>query len=101
VPQRTCVGCRQVLAKRTLIRLVRTGEGARVDPTGKASGRGAYLHNQRSCWERGIRGALAHALKIELTDQDREYLRTFMATLPVEDGMEGTSAPETEDSGSM
>ena len=62
VPQRTCVGCRQVLAKRTLIRVVRTAEGVRVDPTGKAAGRGAYLHNLRSCWERGLKGALAHAL---------------------------------------
>ena len=31
-----------------------------------------------------MKGALAHALKIELTDQDRETLRTFMATLPDE-----------------
>ena len=82
VPQRTCVGCRQVLAKRTLIRVVRTAEGVRVDLTGKAAGRGAYLHNQRSCWERGLKGALAHALKTELTDQDRDHLRALMATLP-------------------
>ncbi len=85
VPQRTCVGCRQVLAKRALIRVVRTPEGLRVDPTGKLPGRGAYLHDRRSCWERGIQGALAHALKVELTDQDRETLRAFMATFPEED----------------
>jgi hypothetical protein len=54
----------------------------RVDPTGKAAGRGAYLHDRRSCWERGLKGGLAHALKVELTDQDRETLRGFMATLP-------------------
>jgi hypothetical protein len=55
IPQRTCIGCRSVLAKRTLIRLVRTPEGVMVDPSGKMNGRGAYLHNQRSCWERGAR----------------------------------------------
>jgi len=82
VPQRTCVGCRQTLAKRALIRIARTPEGLRVDPTGKLPGRGAYLHDQRQCWERGLKGALAHALKVELTDQDRETLRAFMATLP-------------------
>lgn len=81
VPQRTCVGCRQVLAKRTLMRIVRTPEGVRVDAGGKMAGRGAYLHNQRSCWERGLKGALAHALKIELTDHDREYLVSFLPTL--------------------
>ena len=96
VPQRTCVGCRQVLAKRTLIRVVRTGEGIRVDPTGKASGRGAYLHSLSSCWEKGLRGSLAHALKTELTDQDRETLRTFMAGLPEE-----PAAAETGDSAPM
>jgi len=84
VPQRTCVGCRETLAKRSLIRVVRTEQGVRVDPTGKAAGRGAYLHDRRTCWERGIRGALAHALKTELTDQDRENLLAFMASLPEE-----------------
>jgi len=81
-PQRTCVGCRQVLAKRQLIRLVRQPDGIIIDPTGKAAGRGAYLHNQRSCWERGLKGALAHALKTELSAEDRERLRAFLATLP-------------------
>ncbi len=84
VPQRTCVGCRQVLSKRSMIRIVRTPEGVRVDPTGKAPGRGAYLHNQRSCWEVGLRGALAKALRIELTTSDREYLMGYMSALPAE-----------------
>ena len=82
VPQRTCVGCREVLAKRTLIRIVRRPDAIVVDPTGKLTGRGAYLHDRRSCWERGLKGALASALKTELTDQDREYLLGFMNKLP-------------------
>lgn len=81
VPQRTCVGCRETLAKRGLIRVVRTEQGVRVDPTGKLAGRGAYLHDRRACWERGLKGALSHALKTELTDQDQEGLRAFMAGL--------------------
>jgi predicted RNA-binding protein YlxR (DUF448 family) len=95
VPQRTCVGCRQILAKRSLIRIVRTPEGLRVDPTGKIPGRGAYLHDRRECWESGLKGALAHALKVELTDQDRETLRAFMATLP-EDALPREAALPTE-----
>lgn len=82
IPQRTCVGCRLVLPKRTLMRLVRTPEGIRLDPSGKTAGRGAYLHNQSSCWERALKGALANALKMELTEQDREYLHGMMASLP-------------------
>lgn len=51
-PARTCVGCRQEAAKEALIRLVRRPDGgAAVDPTGQASGRGAYLHSDRSCFE--------------------------------------------------
>jgi len=84
VPQRTCVGCREVLSKRQMIRIVRTEEGVRVDPTGKLAGRGAYLHDRPSCWERGIKGALAHALKIELSPDDRALLEEFMKALPPE-----------------
>ncbi|GJQ34459.1 MAG: hypothetical protein JETCAE01_04690 [Anaerolineaceae bacterium] len=82
IPQRTCVGCREVLAKRQMLRIVRTAEGVRVDPTGKLAGRGAYLHDKRSCWERGIKGALAHALKTELSNEDCARLEEFMNTLP-------------------
>jgi predicted RNA-binding protein YlxR (DUF448 family) len=81
IPQRTCVGCRTVLAKRQLIRIVRTANGVVVDPTGKLAGRGAYLHDRRSCWETGLEGSLAHALKVDLTAADREHLEAFMNTL--------------------
>lgn len=84
IPQRTCVGCRTVLAKRTLVRLVRTTEGVRVDPSGKLNGRGAYLHNQRSCWAQGLKGPVAHALKVGLTAEDRQRLEAFMETLPAD-----------------
>jgi len=74
-----------VQPKRTLMRIVRRPEGVEVDLTGKLNGRGAYLHDQRSCWERGLKGALAHALKMELTPEDRERLSAFMETLPQEE----------------
>ncbi len=84
VPQRTCVGCRQVLPKRQMIRIVRTSDGVQVDPTGKLAGRGAYLHDKRECWVRGMRGALMNALKAELSAEDRVRLEEFMNTLPAE-----------------
>ena len=82
VPQRTCVACREVLPKRQMVRIVRTTEGVRIDPTGKLAGRGAYLHDRRECWARGLRGALTNALKAELTAEDRAQLENFMNTLP-------------------
>jgi predicted RNA-binding protein YlxR (DUF448 family) len=78
------VGCREINSKRSLIRVVRRAEGITIDPTGKLAGRGAYLHDRRSCWERGLKGALANALKTELSQQDRETLFTFMESLPEE-----------------
>lgn len=84
VPQRTCVGCREVLPKRTMVRIVRTAEGVRIDPTGKLAGRGAYLHDRRECWERSLKGALGHALKAAISADERANLEEFMNTLPQE-----------------
>jgi predicted RNA-binding protein YlxR (DUF448 family) len=85
IPQRTCVGCREVLAKRSLVRIVRTAQGVQLDPIGKIDGRGAYLHNKRSCWERALKGALSHALKMELSEQDYQVLRGYLSGLPSEE----------------
>lgn len=84
VPQRTCVGCRSVLEKRALVRIVRTADGVFVDPTGRLAGRGAYLHDRRSCWERGLKGSLAAGLKTTLTPADIERLETHLETLAPE-----------------
>jgi uncharacterized protein len=82
VPQRTCIGCRQVLNKRSLIRLVRSPDGeVRIDLTGKMPGRGAYLHDQQSCWQAALKGSLARALRTELSPQAQETLALFLQTL--------------------
>jgi len=67
-PVRTCVGCREEAGKRGLIRLVRGADGAvRPDPTGRAHGRGAYLHADAGCLEAARkRRALERALKADV-----------------------------------
>lgn len=85
IPQRTCVGCRQTLEKRNLIRIVRTVDGVKVDRTGKLNGRGAYLHDRRSCWEKALKGSLASALKTEIQAADLEALLQVAQTLPSAD----------------
>jgi predicted RNA-binding protein YlxR (DUF448 family) len=82
IPQRTCVGCREVLPKRKLIRLVRTEEGVRIDLSGKLPGRGAYLHDQKSCWSKGLKGSLAKALRTAIPEQDLAALNAYMESLP-------------------
>ena len=76
IPQRTCVACRQVKAKRELVRLVRSANGiVEIDATGKKVGRGAYLCQSRECWELGLKGnRLEHTLRIALTPDNREQL---------------------------
>ncbi len=77
VPQRTCVVCRTTSGKRTLTRLVRTpDDGVQIDPTGKRSGRGAYLCDDSACWDRALDSdVLARALRTTLTEQDCDRLR--------------------------
>ena len=87
IPQRTCIGCRAEQGKRTLIRIVRTPEGrVAIDPTGKANGRGAYLHSSQPCWVKALKGAtIRNALKISPALDDIEALRAFGMTLPAEE----------------
>ncbi len=52
IPMRMCVGCREMRPKKELVRVVRSAEGTvRIDPVGKAPGRGAYLCPNTSCLE--------------------------------------------------
>lgn len=84
-----------------MTRIVRRQDGVQVDHTGKLSGRGAYLHNRRSCWERGIKGALARALKTELTDADVVHLQAFLASIPEEPKMQPEQPEPGMESASM
>lgn len=86
VPERTCVACKQQRPKRELIRVVRTPDGhVMMDPTGKKSGRGAYLCARRSCWEIGVRkGRLEHEFELTLQPEDRAALEAYIETLPPE-----------------
>ncbi len=94
VPLRTCVACRQVRPKREMVRVVRSPEGDLViDERGKAAGRGAYLCRIRRCWARGLReGHLERALRMALSEQDREALRVYAERLP-EDQPEAQGPP--------
>ena len=59
VPIRTCVVCRQTSAKKTLLRVIRApekdGGGVAADPTGRATGRGAYVCASPECIEKAVK----------------------------------------------
>jgi uncharacterized protein len=81
VPLRTCVACRRTLAKRELLRIVRTPEGSiEVDLKGKRAGRGAYLCHQPECWEAALgQGVLGRALKVRIDGEQLAVLRMQLA----------------------
>ena len=80
VPVRMCVVCRDKAGKRTLTRVVRTDEGLQLDASGKMNGRGAYLCDREACWETAVKtDLLAKALRMPLTEEDRERLRRARA----------------------
>ena len=50
VPQRQCLGCREMKDKKALIRVVRSPEGEiSLDFKGKKPGRGAYVCPDQAC----------------------------------------------------
>jgi uncharacterized protein len=75
------VACRQVKAKRDLIRVVRGADGAlSVDLRGKAPGRGAYLCPDDACLERGTdEGSLGRALAVTIDQATKLRLRDALA----------------------
>lgn len=84
VPMRTCVGCRTSRPKRELVRVVRTPDGdVTVDPTGKLSGRGAYVCPDVRCLERALKAKrLERALQRPIPDDVRRRLADMLAAAP-------------------
>lgn len=82
VPERTCVGCRQVFPKKELVRIVRDPEGlVDLDFTGKKSGRGVYVCKKSDCLEAAVKaGRLKTGLEtdipIEVINRLRERLQS-------------------------
>jgi predicted RNA-binding protein YlxR (DUF448 family) len=68
IPMRRCVATMVQVPKKELLRIVRSPEGiVKVDLSGKANGRGAYLAKTKEALELAMKkGALARALECEI-----------------------------------
>ena len=77
---RTCIGCGKQADKRSMLRIVRTGEGrAAFDPTGRAPGRGAYVCSAL-CLEGSRKGSkLSRALKCPVSLEDLQEIAGQLA----------------------
>lgn len=75
IPMRRCVGCMESKPKRELIRIVATDAGPRIDPTGKANGRGIYLCPDRECFLKARKKkAIGRGLETEIGEQELDNL---------------------------
>ena len=70
-PDRMCVGCQELKAKKALLRVVRTPTGEiKIDPTGKLAGRGAYICPDTDCFAKAFKEKrLERALKQSIEKQ--------------------------------
>ena len=78
VPMRRCTGCLEMKNKKDLIRVVRTPEEEFcLDFIGKKSGRGAYVCNNLTCFEKaakqkGLERSFKQAVPPEVYEQLRK-----------------------------
>ena len=74
---RLCIGCNELKEKKELIRVVRDTSGnVKIDYTGKANGRGAYLCHKSECFKKSIKSnALSRALEVSVGEELLEQLK--------------------------
>lgn len=86
IPMRMCVGCREMKPKRELTRVVKPeGADARIDLTGKAQGRGAYVCISVECFKKARKSrALERALNCAISDEVFDALEAEVSTVTPE-----------------
>lgn len=80
LPKRTCIGCNETKLKKELIRIVKNKEGEiKIDKTGKANGRGAYICDNIECLEKAIKTKrLERNFETKISDEIYEELREMI-----------------------
>ena len=83
IPQRQCVGCREMKDKKSLIRVVKSPEDCiSLDFTGKKPGRGAYVGHNADCLKRARKSrALERAFELQIPDKVYDDLEQEMGGL--------------------
>jgi len=71
IPLRMCIACRTMQDKKNLVRIVKNNEDEIfIDYSNKANGRGAYICNNKECFEKCKKTkALNRAFKCEVDDK--------------------------------
>ena len=83
IPLRQCLGCREMIPKNQLIRIVRSSDGKfAVDATGKLSGRGAYICRKTDCLKKAVGSkALEKSFKVSIPSEVYEQLNKELSDI--------------------
>ena len=83
IPQRQCIGCREMKDKKSLIRVVRSPEGdISLDGGGWKNGRGAYVCPNVACLKKARKAkALERAFECAVPAEVYEALEAQMGAL--------------------
>lgn len=83
IPQRQCIGCREMKNKPDMIRVIRTPEGEiKIDATGRMNGRGAYICRSGACLRASIRNhGLERSLRTSIPEEISRQLEEEMSRL--------------------
>lgn len=91
IPQRQCVGCREMRDKKSLLRVVKSPEGeVSLDFKGKKPGRGAYVCPNPDCLKRARKTrALERALSVAIPEEVYDAMEAELSG--AKGGTDGTS----------
>lgn len=83
VPQRQCVGCKELKNKKDMIRILKTSdEEFVIDITGKKNGRGAYICQSEACLDKAITNkGLERSFKTVIPSEIYESLKKELKSI--------------------
>ena len=93
IPQRQCVGCREMRDKKSLLRVVKSPEGdISLDFKGKKPGRGAYVCPNPDCLKRARKArALERALSVTIPAEVYDAMEAEITAAAPKGGNDGTA----------
>lgn len=88
IPQRQCVGCREMKDKKSLLRVVKSPEGlVSLDFSGKKPGRGAYVCYDTACLKKARKSrALERAFETQIPPEIYDALERELTAAIAEEG---------------
>lgn len=89
IPMRMCLGCQEMKPKRELTRVVKTQENVMdIDPTGKRSGRGAYICPNEECLGKAVKAKrLEKAFRLPVPQEVLQRLKEQLVSYNVQKGL--------------